>query len=33
LPAVVNIPGLLAELRDGERIRVDGDQGVVSRVR
>lgn len=32
LPAVVNIPGIIAQLREGETIRVDGDEGVVSRV-
>jgi rifampicin phosphotransferase len=29
LPAVVNIPGLLTRVSDGQRITVDGDRGVV----
>ena len=32
LPAVVNIPGVLDLLHDGEIIRVDGDTGVVQRL-
>lgn len=31
LPAVVNIPGLLAAVRDGETLTVDGDEGKVYR--
>jgi rifampicin phosphotransferase len=31
IPAVANVPGLLNDLRDGERIRVDGSQGRVVR--
>ncbi|MCC6739045.1 MAG: hypothetical protein IT452_08360 [Planctomycetia bacterium] len=30
LPAVVNIPGLLGRVRDGERLDVDGDAGTVT---
>jgi phosphohistidine swiveling domain-containing protein len=33
LPAVVNIPGILRQLHDGETILVNGDEGLVSRVR
>lgn len=29
LPAVVNIPGLLSQVRDGQRLIVDGDRGMV----
>ncbi|MFZ5451421.1 MAG: PEP/pyruvate-binding domain-containing protein [Thermodesulfobacteriota bacterium] len=29
LPAVVNIPGLLSQVRDGQRLTVDGDRGRV----
>lgn len=32
IPAVVNLPGILAVLRDGERLQVDGGRGVVSRL-
>ncbi len=32
LPAVANLPGLLAELREGERLDVDGDRGWVRRL-
>lgn len=31
LPAVVNIPGLLSQLTDGERLTVDGDLALVRR--
>jgi len=31
LPAVVNVPGLLDQLRDGESVEVDGDSGEVKR--
>jgi pyruvate,water dikinase len=31
LPAVVNIPGVLAAVRDGEMLTVDGDEGTVRR--
>lgn len=31
LPAVVNLPGILAELRDGDEIEVDGRRGEVRR--
>lgn len=30
IPAVINLPGILAAVRDGQRIRVDGDRGTVS---
>ncbi len=33
LPAVVNVPGLLGQLRDGESVEVDGDSGEVKRAR
>jgi pyruvate,water dikinase len=29
LPAVVNLPGLLSKVQDGQRLIVDGDQGLV----
>jgi pyruvate,water dikinase len=29
LPAVINIPGLLSKVRDGDRLTVDGDAGRV----
>lgn len=32
IPAVVNVPGIRAQLNDGEPIRVDGNAGTVSRV-
>lgn len=32
LPAVTGVTGVLAALRDGEPVRVDGDRGVVERV-
>ncbi|MDR3698978.1 MAG: PEP/pyruvate-binding domain-containing protein [Candidatus Sulfopaludibacter sp.] len=32
LPAVLNLPGLLRLVRDGERLHVDGENGTVSRV-
>ncbi|WP_343547864.1 PEP/pyruvate-binding domain-containing protein [Ralstonia sp.] len=32
IPAVVNVPGIRAQLNDGETIRVDGNAGTVSRV-
>jgi pyruvate,water dikinase len=31
IPAVVNVPGLLTVLKDGELIAVDGDEGKVRR--
>jgi rifampicin phosphotransferase len=31
LPAVVNVPGLLQAVRDGEELTVDSDQGKVYR--
>ncbi|HYO75010.1 MAG TPA: PEP-utilizing enzyme, partial [Thermoanaerobaculia bacterium] len=31
IPAVVNVPGLLELVRDGEQLVVDGDRGLVSR--
>jgi pyruvate,water dikinase len=31
IPAVVNIPGIMNAVRDGEKLVVDGDRGVVSR--
>jgi hypothetical protein len=33
LPAVVNVPGLLNLIRDGEVLEVDGDAGQVWRSR
>ena len=32
LPAVVNVPGILSDISDGEAIRVDGDAALVQRV-
>ena len=32
LPAVVGIPGVVAALRDGERVRVDGAAGTIERL-
>jgi pyruvate,water dikinase len=32
LPCVVGVPGLLATLREGERVRMDGTSGVVDRL-
>jgi pyruvate,water dikinase len=32
IPAVVNLPGIRAQLKDGEPIQVDGNAGTVSRV-
>ncbi|TJZ66677.1 PEP/pyruvate-binding domain-containing protein [Chitiniphilus eburneus] len=32
IPAVVNLPGILQRLREGERLRVDGRHGTVSRL-
>lgn len=32
IPAVVNLPGALALLRDGERVQVDGGSGTVTRL-
>ena len=32
IPAVVNVPGIRARLKDGETIRVDGNTGTISRV-
>ncbi len=32
IPAVANLPGILADLRDGERIQVDGSNGRVTRL-
>jgi pyruvate,water dikinase len=32
LPAVVGIPGVVAHLRDGERVRIDGAAGTVERL-
>lgn len=29
IPAVINLPGILDAIRDGQRVRVDGDRGVV----
>lgn len=29
IPAVINLPGILAEIRDDQRVRVDGDRGLV----
>ena len=33
IPAVVNIPGILMQLEEGETIEVDGDHGKVRRVK
>jgi pyruvate,water dikinase len=33
IPAVVNLPGILEQLRDGDRLVVDGVQGTVQRLR
>jgi len=30
LPAVVNVPGILKLLKDGELLRVNGDEGTVT---
>ena len=32
LPAVVNLPGIMEALQDGEWVEVDGGRGVVRRV-
>ena len=32
IPAVVNLPGIMAQLRDGEMVAVDGLRGVVIRL-
>jgi phosphohistidine swiveling domain-containing protein len=32
IPAVVGVPGLMASVRDGERVRLDGGAGVVERL-
>jgi phosphohistidine swiveling domain-containing protein len=32
VPAVVNVPGVTRALRSGDRVRVDGDHGVIERV-
>lgn len=32
IPAVVNLPGVLAKLRDGEMVQVDGTKGTVTRL-
>ncbi len=32
IPAVVNLPGILTQLREGETLRVDGHQGTVTRL-
>jgi pyruvate,water dikinase len=32
VPAVVNVPGATIALRTGDRLRVDGDRGVVERL-
>ncbi len=32
VPAVVNVPGITRALRNGDRVRVDGDHGVVERL-
>ncbi|MFO0646878.1 MAG: PEP/pyruvate-binding domain-containing protein [Polyangiales bacterium] len=31
VPAVVNVPGITRALRNGDRVRVDGDRGIVER--
>ena len=32
IPAVVNLPGILQQLQDGDRLEVDGDKGLVRRL-
>jgi pyruvate,water dikinase len=32
IPAVVNLPGIMARLRDGEMVAVDGQRGIVVRL-
>lgn len=32
IPAVVNLPGIMSTLRDGEAVAVNGDQGLVTRL-
>ena len=32
IPAVVNVPGATIAIRTGDRLRVDGDRGVVERL-
>ncbi len=32
IPAVVNVPGILDRVEDGERLSVDGDRGTVARL-
>jgi pyruvate,water dikinase len=32
IPAVVNVPGATIALRTGDRLRVDGDRGIVDRL-
>ena len=32
VPAVVNVPGITRALRNGDRVRIDGDNGVVERL-
>jgi rifampicin phosphotransferase len=32
LPAVVNIPGILSHIQDGETLTVDGDAATVRRI-
>jgi len=32
VPAVVNVSGVMLALRNGERVRVDGNRGVVERL-
>jgi pyruvate,water dikinase len=32
VPAVVNVPGVTLAIRTGDRVRVDGDRGIVERL-
>jgi pyruvate,water dikinase len=33
IPAVVNVPGVMKSLKDGEQLTVDGDEGKVYRTK
>jgi pyruvate,water dikinase len=32
IPAVVDVPGATTAIRTGDRLRVDGDRGIVERI-
>jgi phosphoenolpyruvate synthase/pyruvate phosphate dikinase len=32
LPAVANVPGITRALKTGDRVRVDGDHGIIERI-